>query len=54
MTFALDDGNNGDSPLAHQKSEFAGLEQRLNERLVERLQQERDPARRDLISARRC
>ena len=49
MTFALDDGKHGDSPLAHLQSEFAGLEQRLNERLVERLQQERDPARRDLI-----
>jgi type VI secretion system protein ImpL len=49
MTFALDDGKNSDSPLAHLQSEFAGLEQRLNERLVERLQQERDPARRDLI-----
>ncbi|WP_046488983.1 type VI secretion system membrane subunit TssM [Pseudomonas veronii] len=49
MTFALDDGKHSDSPLAHLQSEFAGLEQRLNERLVERLQQERDPARRDLI-----
>lgn len=49
MTFELDDGKSGESPLAHLQSEFAGLEQRLNERLVERLQQERDPARRDLI-----
>ncbi|MBF0643890.1 type VI secretion system membrane subunit TssM [Pseudomonas protegens] len=49
MTFALDDGKNGDSPLAHLPAELAALEQRLNERLVERLQQERDPARRDLI-----
>nr|BFE92963.1 hypothetical protein GCM10020185_34990 [Pseudomonas brassicacearum subsp. brassicacearum] len=49
MTFALDDGKSSDSPLAHLQSEFTGLEQRLNYRLVERLQQERDPARRDLI-----
>jgi len=49
MTFALDDGKSGDSPLAHLPAELAALEQRLNERLVERLQQERDPARRDLI-----
>ncbi|MCU7648136.1 type VI secretion system membrane subunit TssM [Pseudomonas piscis] len=49
MTFALDDGKGSDSPLAHLPAELAALEQRLNERLVERLQQERDPARRDLI-----
>ncbi|WP_047289983.1 type VI secretion system membrane subunit TssM [Pseudomonas protegens] len=49
MTFALDDGKSSDSPLAHLPEELAALEQRLNERLVERLQQERDPARRDLI-----
>nr|WP_279653160.1 type VI secretion system membrane subunit TssM [Pseudomonas morbosilactucae] len=49
MTFALDDGKSDESPLAQLQSEFAGLEQRLNERLVERLQQERDPVRRDLI-----
>ncbi|MCL9655647.1 type VI secretion system membrane subunit TssM [Pseudomonas protegens] len=49
MTFALDDGKSGDSPLAQLPAELAALEQRLNERLVERLQQERDPARRDLI-----
>ncbi|NWE50502.1 type VI secretion system membrane subunit TssM [Pseudomonas gingeri] len=49
MTFALDDGKNAEGPLLHFKSEFAALEQRLNARLVERLQQERDPARRDLI-----
>ena len=54
MTFALDDGKNTDGknsggPLTHFTSEFALLEQRLNARLVERLQQERDPARRDLI-----
>ncbi|WAF83435.1 type VI secretion system membrane subunit TssM [Metapseudomonas otitidis] len=49
MTFALDDGKSAEGPLSVFGSEFALLEQRLNERLVERLQQERDPARRDLI-----
>ncbi|GLK88363.1 type VI secretion system membrane subunit TssM [Pseudomonas turukhanskensis] len=49
MTFALDDGKSPEGPLAVFASEFAGLEQRLNQSLVERLQQERDPARRDLI-----
>ncbi len=48
MTFALDETGAQD-PLAVFDSEFLALEQRLNERLVERLQQERDPARRDLI-----
>ncbi|MGY4491412.1 type VI secretion system membrane subunit TssM [Pseudomonas sp. TE3610] len=48
-TFALDDGNQGDGPLANLDREFEALELRLNQRLVERLQQERDPARRDLI-----
>ena len=49
MTFALDDGKNPNGPLSEFLSEFVLLEQRLNARLVERLQQERDPARRDLI-----
>jgi type VI secretion system protein ImpL len=49
MTFALDDGKSAAGPLADFPREFDALEQRLNERLVERLQQERDPARRDLI-----
>lgn len=49
MTFALDDGKSAEGPLQVFGSEFDALEQRLNERLVERLQQERDPARRDLI-----
>ncbi|MHC6223455.1 type VI secretion system membrane subunit TssM [Pseudomonas sp. X10] len=49
MTFALDDGQQGEGPLAQFGSEFALLEQRLNQRLVERMQQERDPARRDLV-----
>ncbi|MDH4607596.1 type VI secretion system membrane subunit TssM [Pseudomonas sp. BN102] len=48
-TFALDDGKSAQGPLAAFPAEFAALEQRLTERLVERLQQERDPARRDLI-----
>ncbi|MBU3059798.1 type VI secretion protein IcmF/TssM N-terminal domain-containing protein, partial [Pseudomonas indica] len=48
-TFALDDGKSAQGPLATFPAEFAALEQRLTERLVERLQQERDPARRDLI-----
>ena len=49
MTFALDDGKSAQGPLGAFLNEFALLEQRLNDRLVERLQQERDPARRDLI-----
>lgn len=49
MTFSLDDGQQGEGALAQLPAEFAALEQRLNERLVERLQQERDPARRNLI-----
>jgi type VI secretion system protein ImpL len=49
MTFALDDGKSAAGPLQDFQREFAALEQRLNERLVERLQQERDPTRRDLI-----
>ncbi|MCQ9427282.1 type VI secretion system membrane subunit TssM [Pseudomonas sp. LJDD11] len=48
-TFALDDGKSASGPLQDFPAELAALEQRLNERLVERLQQERDPARRDLI-----
>jgi type VI secretion system protein ImpL len=49
MTFALDDPKKTDGPLAAFADEFDELEHRLNARLVERLQQERDPARRDLI-----
>nr|WP_272904025.1 type VI secretion system membrane subunit TssM [Pseudomonas petrae] len=49
MTFALDNPKNTEGPIGHFLDEFALLEQRLNARLVERLQQERDPARRDLI-----
>nr|WP_272905105.1 type VI secretion system membrane subunit TssM [Pseudomonas petrae] len=49
MTFALDNPKNTEGPIGHFLDEFALLEQRLNARLVERLQQARDPARRDLI-----
>ncbi|WP_028693328.1 type VI secretion system membrane subunit TssM [Pseudomonas cremoricolorata] len=49
MTFALDDGEQGAGPLGSFGSEFSLLEQRLNQRLIERLQHERDPARRDLV-----
>ncbi|WP_296266605.1 type VI secretion system membrane subunit TssM [Pseudomonas sp. UBA6562] len=49
MTFALDDDGQGEGPLGQFAGEFALLEQRLNQRLVERLQQERDPSRRDLV-----
>jgi type VI secretion system protein ImpL len=49
MTFDLDDPKRANGPLMAFADEFAALEDRLNARLVERLQQERDPARRDLI-----
>ena len=50
MTFPLDTLEQGsDGPLGQFDNEFGLLEKRLGERLVERLQQERDPARRDLI-----
>jgi type VI secretion system protein ImpL len=49
VTFPLDDGKNPQGPLACFDEEFTALEARLTERLVERLQQERDPNRRDLI-----
>ncbi|MGY4817755.1 type VI secretion system membrane subunit TssM [Pseudomonas chlororaphis subsp. piscium] len=49
VTFALDDGKSPQGPLARFDEEFTALEARLTERLVERLQQERDPSRRDLI-----
>jgi len=49
VTFVLDDGKSAQGPLETFGEEFAALEQRLTERLVERLQQERDAARRDLI-----
>lgn len=49
MTFALADSPQSEGPLADFGDEFACLEHRLNACLVERLQQERDPARRELI-----
>ena len=39
----------GSSPLANFAAEFELLEQRLNDRLIDRLQQERDPQKRALI-----
>ncbi|AZE49408.1 IcmF-related protein [Pseudomonas chlororaphis] len=51
VTFPLDDGKSAQGPLARFDEEFTALEARLTERLVERLQQERDPNRRDLIYA---
>lgn len=48
MTFPLDDGR-AEGTLVNFLNEYALLEQRLNARLIERLQQERDPVRRDLI-----
>ena len=49
MTFPMDDPANPKGVVEHFASEFELLEQRLNDRLVERLQEERDPQRRDLI-----
>ena len=49
MTFPLDETGNGEPPLARFATEFAALEQRLSVRVAERLQTERDPARRDLV-----
>jgi type VI secretion system protein ImpL len=46
MTFALDDGK---TATARPTCQRGAARPGLNERLVERLQQERDPARRDLI-----
>ena len=48
-TFPMDDPANPEGVVEHFRSEFERLEQRLNDRLVERLQDERDPQRRDLI-----
>ena len=49
MTFAMDDPANPEGVVEHFAAEFELLEQRLNDRLVERLQEERDPQRRDLL-----
>ncbi len=48
-TFAMDDPTNPEGVVQNFTAEFELLEQRLNDRLVERLQNERDPQRRDLI-----
>ena len=47
-TFALTETQNS-SPLASFDAEFSALERRLNERLIDRLQQERDIQKRALI-----
>ena len=49
VTFPMDDPANPEGAVEHFNAEFEILEQRLNDRLVERLQEERDPQRRDLI-----
>lgn len=49
MTFPMDDPANPKGVVEHFTSELELLEQRLNDRLVARLQEERDPQRRDLI-----
>ncbi|PIE83130.1 MAG: type VI secretion system membrane subunit TssM [Candidatus Contendobacter odensis] len=55
-TFLMDDSSGPEGVIeGHESvidgynSEFDGLQQRLNDRLTERLQEERDPQRRDLI-----
>ncbi|HRX70434.1 MAG: type VI secretion system membrane subunit TssM [Gammaproteobacteria bacterium] len=49
MTLPMDDPTDPEGVVEHFSAEFELLEKRLNERLVERLQYERDPQRRDLI-----
>ncbi len=48
-TFPMDDPANPKGVVQNFTTEFELLEQRLNDRLVARLQNERDPQRRDLI-----
>ncbi len=48
-TLPMDDPANPRGVVEHFASEFELLERRLNDRLVARLQEERDPQRRDLI-----
>jgi len=48
-TFPMDDPANPEGVVQNFTTEFELLEQRLNDRLVARLQNERDPQRRDLI-----
>ena len=49
VTFPMDDPANPEGVVERLSAEFELLEQRLNDRLVKRLQDERDPQRRDLI-----
>ena len=49
MTLPMDDSASPEGVVEHFAGEFELLEQRLNDRLVNRLQEERDPQRRDLI-----
>jgi|GEM_PF-23516 len=49
LTFPLDNPGNPEGVVEQFTAEFELLEQRLNDRLVQRLQEERDPQRRDLI-----
>lgn len=49
MTLPMDSPGNPEGVIGHFATEFALLEQRLNDRLTARLQAERDPQRRDLI-----
>ncbi|MVW58482.1 type VI secretion system membrane subunit TssM [Massilia sp. NEAU-DD11] len=49
MTFPLQDGIDGDAALAAFPAEFEQLEQRLQERVLARMQQERDPHKRALV-----
>ncbi len=50
MSLPLDEGHpDSEGAVVHFDSEFDLLEQRLNQRLLKRLQEERDPERRDLI-----
>ncbi len=48
-SFPLTEKQTGSSPLTNFAVEFALLEQRLNDRLIDRLQQENDPQKRALI-----
>jgi type VI secretion system protein ImpL len=48
-TFPLQEGMDGDAALAAFPAEFQQLEQRLQERVLARMQQERDPQKRALI-----
>jgi type VI secretion system protein ImpL len=49
FTFPVADNLAGPAPLASIPTELAALEKRLNDRLIDRLQQERDPQRRALV-----